>query len=90
MTKFEKGSFCKSTAGRDIGTIYIIVENISCIKVADGRYKTIESPKLKNPKHLERIDYKDETLAEKFFTGRLKNEDIKYSIKNYLINTSSK
>lgn len=90
MTEFEKGSFCKSTAGHDKGNIYVIVDNVSGIMVADGRYKTIENPKLKNSKHLELIDYEDETLAEKFFTGRLKNEDIKYSIKNYLINTSSK
>lgn len=90
MTEFEKGSFCKSIAGHDKGSIYIIVETASGIKVSDGRYKTIENPKSKNPKHLELIDYKDETLAEKFVTQRLRNEDIKYSIKNYLINTNSK
>ncbi len=90
MTEFEKGSFCKSTAGHDKGNIYIIVENTSGIKVSDGRYRTIENPKLKNLKHLELIDYKDETLAEKLAAGKLRNEDIKYSIKNYLINTSSK
>ena len=86
MTKFKKGSFCKSKAGHDIGTIYIIVESDSAIKVADGRYKCLENPKIKNPKHLELIDYEDEALAEKFTTGRLNNEAIKYSIKNYLIN----
>ena len=89
MTEFEKGSFCKSMAGHDKGTVYIIVENTQGIKVADGRYKKLENPKLKNPRHLERIDYKDEALAEKILTGRLRNEDIKYSIKNYHINTKS-
>jgi hypothetical protein len=58
----------------------------SNIKVADGKYKGLENPKIKNQKHLELIDYKDEALAEKFTTGRLSNEAIKYSIKNYLIN----
>lgn len=90
MTEFEKGSFCKSIAGHDIGTVYIIVETENGIKVADGKYKKLENPKFKNLKHLKLIDYKDKTLAEKFATSKLRNEDIKYSIKNYLISTKSK
>ena len=90
MKQIVKGSFCKSNAGHDKDSIYIIVESQNGIWVSDGKYKTLENPKRKNPKHLELIDYKDETLAEKFVTQRLRNEDIKYSIKNYLINTNSK
>lgn len=86
MTEFKKGSFCKSKAGHDEGTVYIVVDCDKNIKVADGKFKCLENPKIKNPKHLELIDYEDKTLAEKFTTGRLNNEAIKYSIKNYLIN----
>ena len=82
MTEFIKGSFCKSKAGHDAGTVYIVVDSDVNVKVADGRYKRLEHPKLKNPKHLELIDYEDKALAEKFTTGRLSNEAIKYSIKN--------
>ncbi len=86
MTEFKKGSFCRSKSGHDAGTVYIVVDTDMNIKVADGRYKCLENPKIKNPKHLELINYEDEALAEKFTTGRLNNEAIKYSIKNYLIN----
>ena len=88
MTEFKKGSFCISKAGHDAGTVYIVVDSGAGIKVADGKYKCLENPKIKNPKHLELIDYEDEALAEKFTTGRLNNEAIKYSIKNYLINAA--
>lgn len=88
MTELKKGSFCRSKAGHDVGTVYIIVETDTMIKVADGKYKLLENPKVKNPKHLELIDYEDENLANMLATGRLNNEAIKYSIKNYLINAN--
>ena len=86
MTEFKKGSFCKSKAGHDAGTVYIVVDLDENIKVADGKFRRLDNPKVKNPKHLELIDYEDEALAEKFTAGGLNNEAIKYSIKKYLIN----
>ena len=88
MTELKKGSFCRSKAGHDVGTVYIVVDLNDSIKVADGKFKRLENPKVKNPKHLEKIDYEDKALAEKFIAGGLNNEAIKYSIKKYLINAN--
>ena len=85
MTHLIKGSFCKSNAGRDKDSIYIIVDNQNGIWVSDGKYKKLENPKRKNPKHIEVIEYKDPLIVAKLETGKLQNEDLKYSIKKYLI-----
>lgn len=84
MADIKKGSFCLSTAGRDKGTCYIIVDTLNQIKVSDGRYKMIESPKLKNPKHIELLEYRDEEIDRLIREDKLHNENIKYSIKKYL------
>ena len=85
MSVFEKGSLCRSIAGHDKDTIYIVVNVGQQIMVCDGRYKKLENAKNKNPKHLILLDREDEELKEKFWSGKVRNEDIKYSIKNYLI-----
>lgn len=85
MAEFEKGCFCKSAKGHDTGTIYIVVSDNSGIYVADGRNKKMANPKKKNPIHLIKLNYKDDNITEKLASGKLKDEDIKYSIKNYLI-----
>ena len=48
------GRFAFSTAGRDVGKIYIIVGNSErCLLLADGVKYTLANPKMKNAKHLE-------------------------------------
>ena len=90
MKQLTKGSFCKSNAGHDKDSIYIIVETQSGIWVSDGKYKKLENPKRKNPKHIEVIEYKDPLIEAKLETGKLQNEDLKYSIKKYLNSIKSK
>lgn len=87
MAEFRKGSFCSSKAGHDSGTIYIVVEdqNQAGVYVCDGKYRRLSNPKRKNPAHLQPIHYRDEALVSRLEAGRLRDEDIKYSIKNYLI-----
>ena len=68
-----------------IKILYIVVNVGQQIMVCDGRYKKLENAKNKNPKHLILLDREDEELKEKFRSGKVRNEDIKYSIKNYLI-----
>lgn len=85
MAELIKGSFCSSKAGHDTGTVYIVVEDQGGIYVCDGRYRRLSNPKRKNPVHLQPINYKDEALMSRLEAGRLRDEDIKYSIKNYLI-----
>lgn len=78
------GCMCRATAGHDKGTYYIITDDKNGIRVADGRLKKVGSPKLKNIRHLEIIDYRDEQIADKIRKNRLHDEDVKYSIKKYL------
>lgn len=79
------GTFAKSKSGHDAGQIYVI---ISCdreyVYLADGKLKLLEKPKKKKIKHIQKINYMDPELGEKFKNSNLlKNEDIKKAIKNY-------
>ena len=78
------GCMCKSTAGHDKDTYYIILDDTVGIKVADGKLKTVKNPKTKNVRHVEIIDYKDELIVQKIIEQKLRDEDIKYSIKKFL------
>lgn len=53
--KFELGSIVYSKAGHDAGRFYIVVEIVddTYVKIADGKLRRVESPKLKKAKHLE-------------------------------------
>ena len=45
-----------SLAGHDKGSIYAIVrEESGCVFIADGKSKTLQKPKKKNPMHIRRI-----------------------------------
>lgn len=83
MADIRKGSFCKSTAGHDKDTYYIIVD-VNPIKVSDGKLKGMAKAKIKNPKHLEIIDYRDSELDLIIEKNQIRDENIKYSIKKYL------
>lgn len=84
MADVRKGSFCKSIAGHDKDCCYIIVENNGMLKVCDGKYRKLTNPKVKNIKHLEIIEYRDEELDRAIEQNKLRDENIKYSIKKYL------
>lgn len=53
--KLELGSVVYSKAGHDAGKFYIVVEIVddNYVKIADGKLRRAESPKLKKAKHLE-------------------------------------
>ena len=88
MADIRKGCFCKSTAGHDKDSYYIIVETEKGIAVADGKVRKLANPKYKNPKHLEVMNYTDAGLDKKFAENKIKDEDIKYSIKKFLTHTN--
>lgn len=78
------GMFAVSKAGHDKGQMYIIIkEEGDFVYLADGRLKTMESPKKKRKKHLQPVKKgMDEALAEKLKSGKpVYNEEIKYAIK---------
>lgn len=90
MTKFTEGSLCISMAGHDKGTVYVIIGCEDKVFLADGKYKKISSPKKKNPAHIKLLDYRDAELINLMAENKLHDENIKYSIKNYLIHIGGK
>ena len=74
------GQFVTSLAGHDKGVIYIILkEDEEYVYLVDGKYKTLESPKKKNKKHIQRINQ----FINKEDNHTINNEKIKFSIKNF-------
>ena len=59
MADIKKGSICRSLAGHDKGTYYIIVETGNVIKVSDGKYRQLSTRKVKYLYQVEIVDYED-------------------------------
>ena len=78
------GGFAFSKAGHDKKVLYVIVEEREgIVYLCDGRYKTLEKPKKKNPKHIQPIAQTIEnSLLKKLQNGeKVTDEQIKYQIK---------
>ena len=86
-TAFKVGEIVKSTAGRDKGTYYLVIDNESKrkIKVVDGVTRKFNNPKYKNSRHLESTGQ----IAAEFLCWlkskkRIRSEDVRSILKNYL------
>lgn len=85
-SQFRLAEVVVSTAGRDRGKYYLVVdiEDSQYVKVADGDKKKLKRPKRKNIKHLRATGYVIEEFAIWLSEGkRVRNEDIKKAIKEY-------
>ena len=83
----QTGRLVSSAMGRDRGRYYLVIDsgNLSRIKVADGKIRKVESPKLKNIKHLYVYDVVAEGIAAKAESGkRVTNVDIRRELKSLL------
>ena len=62
--KIAKGMVVRSIAGHDKGCIYIVLSyDSTSVTICDGKRKKVVSPKKKNIKHIELINYIfDETI----------------------------
>lgn len=57
--EFETGNVVISKAGRDKGYFMAVVEaSADTVTVADGKERPLSRPKRKNPKHLQKTNYK--------------------------------
>lgn len=57
--EFETGNVVISKAGRDKGYFMAVVEaNADTVTVADGKERPLSRPKRKNPKHLQKTNFK--------------------------------
>ncbi|MDF1616038.1 KOW domain-containing RNA-binding protein [Petrocella sp. FN5] len=85
MIKIELGQVVKSTAGRDCGELFIILDiKEAYVYIADGKRRRIEAPKKKKYKHIQ-ITYKiaDEIAGKLKHNEKITNADIRNSLKDY-------
>ncbi|MGD9901147.1 MAG: hypothetical protein AB7S44_01240 [Spirochaetales bacterium] len=68
---FEVGTLVKSKAGRDEGSIYVVVEikDDIYVKLADGNHKRLSNPKLKKVKHIEPLNIELPKIKEKLLNN---------------------
>lgn len=76
------GCFVESRVGRDAGKYYVIINSDNeYVYLVDGKIRTIDNPKKKNMKHINKLDYYDPLLVEAIANKRVRNEEIKRAIK---------
>ncbi len=65
-TNFQVGDIVKSLSGHDKNHLFLVVsiDNFGFLDIIDGRYRKIDSPKRKNPKHIEKVAH-DENLISR-------------------------
>ena len=89
MLSFELGEIVISTAGRDKGKYYLVVDIVDNknIKLADGDSRKISQEKKKNIKHIKKTGYVAEELSQWLKEAkRVRNEDLKSIISDYAKN----
>ena len=76
------GCFVQSKAGRDAGKSYVII-NSHCeyVYLVDGIIRTLDKPKKKNIKHINKLNYSSALITEAINKKQVINEDIKRAIK---------
>ena len=71
MLEFSIGDVVVSTRGRDMGEMYVILEiKGDYLFLANGKNKTIDTPKPKKMKHIQKTIYHLDEIAQ-----RLQNDE---------------
>ena len=86
MVNYELGQIVKSTAGRDMGQYFIIVQMEDVyIYLVDGDSRRLEAPKKKKKKHVQITHAVPLEIAEKISNDdKLSNADIRRSLKDFI------
>jgi ribosomal protein L14E/L6E/L27E len=85
------GTFVISKSGRDAGKCYVIINyHNEYVYLVDGKIRTLDYPKKKNLKHVNRLKYFDQNLAEAIKNKTVRNEEIKRAIKMLQVEISEK
>lgn len=82
------GQFVTSKAGHDKGALYVVTaEDGDFVYLCDGRLKRLEAPKKKRRRHIQPVNAGvDEELRARLASGgQVRDEEIKYAIKQYYI-----
>jgi len=72
------GQLVKSLVGRDQGKHYLVIRvEADRVMLANGRNRTVGSPKRKNPKHLQSYRCTLPEVNEKIKQGRLNDTEVR-------------
>lgn len=83
--EFKVGDIVVSVAGHDKNKPFIVVgiDKNGYIAIIDGKYREKNQPKLKNPKHLEKVAF-DEEILKKVNSKMATNAEIFKLIKAHI------
>ncbi len=87
MRDLIPGQIVRSIAGRDNGRCYMVVRTGAPgeVWVADGKYRTLECPKRKKVKHLQRQNVIIHDLSEKLLRGEeIQNCSLRAEVKRFM------
>lgn len=82
--EFKVGDIVESLSGHDKNRLFIIVsiDKNGYPAIIDGRYRKIDNPKIKNPKHLMKVA-NDLSIIDKINSKRSTDTEIYRKIKVY-------
>ncbi len=79
---YRVGELVWSLAGHDTGSPYLILEESDGrLKLADGKTRTVNRPKLKNKKHVQLAHAHLPKVSEKIAAGSVTDADLVYAIR---------
>ena len=83
-TNFKVGDIVKSLSGHDQNRLFIVVgiDKNGYLAIIDGRYRKVDNPKVKNPKHLIKVA-NDLSIIDKINSKLFTNTEIYRMIKVY-------
>lgn len=85
--ELQLGQLVRSKAGRDQGRIMVVVDLMdgSYCRVADGKLRSMDHPKVKNRKHLQACGGIDQDIARTLQAGRVPaDQEIVEAIRRYI------
>lgn len=84
MRQYEIGMLVRSKSGHDHGKVYVIMDmQAEYLFLVDGRIRTLNNPKKKKAKHVQRIDIVLDDIVEMKQNHTLIDEKIKRAIRLY-------
>ncbi len=83
--EFLVGDIVKSLSGHDKNRLFVVtaIDKNGYLVIIDGKYRTMDKPKIKNPKHLIKVGHDDE-IIKKVNSSIATNAEIYKMIKVYL------
>lgn len=83
--EFLVGDIVKSLSGHDKNRLFVVtaIDKNGYLVIIDGKYRTMDKPKSKNPKHLLKVAHDDE-IIKKVNSSIATNAEIYKMIKVYL------